>query len=110
DGIPISHAGTTQRIHSDANLALPDCLEVDHRGKIAHVGIEILIGMYAGDAPSPFKRYSRYSAQVVGNEGVGLPFYPCGDVSVRGSPLGRIVFDPAESRRVVRRCDDDAVR
>src|SRR5262245_30958325 len=108
--IPVSHARAAQRIDADVNLALPDCLEVDHRGKIADVRIEILIGMYGGDVPSAFKRYSRHSAQVVGNEGVGLPFYPFGDVSIRWSTLGRIVFEPAESRRVVRRCDDDAVR
>src|SRR5262245_65585118 len=66
--------------------------------------------MYVGSASSAFKRYSRYSAQVVGNESVGLPFYPIGDVSVRRSALGRIVFEAAESRRIMRRCDDDAVR
>jgi hypothetical protein len=66
--------------------------------------------MYGGGAPSAFKRYSRHSAQVVGNEGVGLPFYPFGDVSIRWSTLGRIVFEAAESRRIMRRCDDDAVR
>src|SRR5262245_65659458 len=66
--------------------------------------------MYVGSASSAFKRYSRYSAQVVGNESVGLPFYPFGDVSVRRSAMGRIVFEAAESRRVMRRCDDDAVR
>src|SRR5262249_39802145 len=110
DSIPVSHARTTQRIHADAHLALADCLQVDHRVKIAHIGIEILIGMYVGGASSAFKRYSQHSAQVVGNEGVGLPFYPFGDVSVRRSALGRIVFEAAESRRVMRRCDDDAVR
>src|SRR5215813_6913781 len=108
--IPISHAGTTQRIHADVNLALADCLEVDHRGKIAYIGIEILMGMYVGSASSAFKRYSRHSAQVVGNESVGLPFYPFGDVSVRRSAVGWIVFEAAKSRRVMRRCDDDAVR
>src|SRR5262245_26636049 len=109
DGIPVSHARTTQRIHADAHLALADCLQVDHRGKIAHIGIEILIGMYVGGASSAFKRYSQYSAQVVGDEGVGVPFYPFGDVSLRRSAMGRIVFEAAESRRVMRRCDDDAV-
>src|SRR5215813_9471245 len=108
--IPISHAGTTQRIHADVNLALPDCLEVDHRGKIAYIGIEILMGVYVGSASSALKRYSQHSPQVVGNEGVGLPFYPIGDVSVRRSAMGRIIFEAAESRRVMGRCDDDAVR
>src|SRR5262249_11561519 len=110
DGIIVSHARASQWIHSDANLALPDCLQVDHRGKIADVGIEILMGMYVGSASSAFKCYSQHSAQVVGNEGVGLSFYPFGDVSVRRSAMGRIVFEAAESRRVMRRCDDDAVR
>ena len=66
--------------------------------------------MYGGSAPSPFKRYSRHPAQAVGNQGVRLSFYPFGDVSVRGSTVGRIVFEAAESRRVMRWCDDDAVR
>src|SRR5262245_7474851 len=110
DGIIVSHARTAQWIHSDANLALPDCLQVDHRGKIAHIRIEILMGMYGGGASSAFKRYSQHSAQVVGNEGVGLAFYPFGDVSVCRSAMRRIIFEAAESRRVMRRCDDDAVR
>src|SRR5262249_56085674 len=86
-------------VRCDAKLALPDCLEVDHRGKIADVGIEILMGMYGGGASSAFKRYSQHSAEVVGNEGVGLPFYPPGDVSVRRSAMGRIILEAAESRR-----------
>src|SRR6516165_7968354 len=110
DGIPVSHAGTTQRIHADANLALADCLQIDHRGKIAHIGIEVLMGMYGGGASSALKRYSQHSPQVVGNEGVGLPFYPIGDVSISGPAVGWIVFEAAESRRVMRRCDDDAIR
>src|SRR5262249_62155219 len=69
-----------------------------------------LMGVYVGSASSALKRYSQHSPQVVGNEGVGLPFYPIGDVSVRRSALGRIVFEAAESRRIMRRCDDDAVR
>jgi hypothetical protein len=87
-----------------------DGLQIDHRGKIAHIGIEVRMGMYGGGAPSTFKRYSGHPAQAVGNEGVGLPFYPLGDVSVRGSAVGRIVFEAAESWRVMRWCDDDAVR
>src|SRR4030095_5194087 len=66
--------------------------------------------MYGGGAPSTFKRDSRHPAQAVGNQVVGLLFYPIGDVSVRGSAGGRIIFEAAESRRVMRWCDDDAVR
>ena len=68
------------------------------------------MGMYGGGAPSTFKRYSRHPAQPVGNEVVGLSFYPFGDVRIRGSAVGRIVFEAAESWRVMRWCDDDAVR
>src|SRR5215510_4198828 len=50
NGIPVSHAGPAQRIHTDANLALADCLKIDHRGKIAHIGIEVLMGTYGGNA------------------------------------------------------------
>src|SRR5439155_26074663 len=110
DGIPVSHASAAQRIHADPNLALADCLQIDHRGQIAHVGIEVLMVMYSGGAPSTFKRYSRHTARAVGNEVVGVSFYPFGDVSVRGSAVGRIVFKAAEPRRVMRWCDDDAVR
>src|SRR5262245_12335382 len=66
--------------------------------------------MRAGSTPSTFKRYSSHTAQTVGNERVGLPFYPIGDVSVCRSTLGRIVFEAAESRRVMGWRDDDAVR
>src|SRR5882672_4239391 len=67
NGIPVSHAGATQRIHTDAYLALANCLKIDHRGKIAHIGIEVLMGMYGGSVASTFKRYSRHPAQTVGN-------------------------------------------
>src|SRR5262245_24242102 len=67
NGIPVSHAGAAQRIHTDANLALANCLKIDHRGKITHIGFEVLMGVYVGSAPSTFKRYSRHLAQAVGN-------------------------------------------
>src|SRR5207253_728029 len=76
NGIPVSHAGAAERIHADANFALCDCLQIDDRGKIAHIGIEVLLGMYGGGASGTIKRYSRHPAQAVGNEGVGLAFYP----------------------------------
>ena len=110
NGIPVSHAGAAQRIHADPNFALSDCLQIDHRGKIAHIGIEVLMGMRGGSASSTFKRYSRHPAQPVGNKSIGLLFYPFGDVSVRRSAAGRIVFEAAESWRVMRWCDDNAVR
>src|SRR4030095_16644065 len=66
--------------------------------------------MYGRGAPSTFKRDSRHPAQAVGNQVVGLSFYPFGDVSVRGSAMGRIVFEAAESWRVMRWCDEDPVR
>src|SRR5215468_11883259 len=37
DGIPVSHAGTAQRIHPDSNLALADGLEIDHRLEISYI-------------------------------------------------------------------------
>ena len=68
------------------------------------------MGMYGGGAPGALKRHSRHPAQAVGNEGVGLLFDPFGNVSIRRPAMGRIVFEAAESRRVMRRSDDDAVR
>src|SRR5712692_2899469 len=68
------------------------------------------MGMYGRGVPSTFKRYSRDSAQAVGNKGISLSFYPIGDLGVRGSAVGRIVFEAAKAWRVVRWCDDDAVR
>ena len=65
--------------------------------------------MRGGGAAGTLERYPRHAAQAVGNEGVGLLFYPLRDVSIRRPAVGRIVFEAAESRRVVRRCDDDAV-
>ncbi len=41
---------------------------------------------------------------------VGLLFYPFRDVSISRSAARRIVFEAAESWRVMRWCDDDAIR
>src|SRR5512135_1327752 len=46
NSIPVSHAGAAQRIHTDANLALANDLQIDYRGKITHIGIEVRMGMY----------------------------------------------------------------
>src|SRR5512136_558233 len=108
--IPVRHAGAAQWIHTDANLGLADNLQIDHRGKIANIGIEVRMGMYGGGAPSAFKRYSRHPAQAVSNEGIGLSLDPFGNVSIRRPAMGRIVFEATESRRVMRWGDDDAVR
>src|SRR3989441_3415820 len=48
--------------------------------------------------------------QAVGNHGVRLLFDPFCDVSVRWSTSGWIVFEAAESRRIVRWRNDNAVR
>src|SRR5262245_59661246 len=110
NGIPVSHAGAAQRIYTDTNLTISDCLQIDHRGEIAHIGIEILMLMCVGSTPSAFKRYPRHAAQTVGNKRVGLAFYPLGHVSIRRPAVRWVVFEAAESRRVMGWCDDNAVR
>ena len=42
-------------------------------------------------------------------QGVGAVLDPAGDVGIGGAAVGRIVFEPAVVRRVVRGSDDDAV-
>src|SRR5260370_19370845 len=109
NGIPVSHARTAQRIHTDANFTLADYLKIDHRGKIIHIGIEVLIRTYRRSASSTFKWYSRHPAQAGCDKGVRLLLYPFGDLSVCWSTVRRIVFEASESRRVFWPCDDDTV-
>src|ERR1051325_3421041 len=66
--------------------------------------------MYGGGAPRPLEWYSRHPPQSVRDEGIRLLFYPFGDMRIRRSAVGRIVFETAEARRVMRRRDDNAVR
>ena len=67
DSIPVSQARATQRIHTDPNFALADCLKINYRREIVDIIVEVLKGMYVGCVPSTFKRYSHHPAQVFGN-------------------------------------------
>src|SRR5262245_57305042 len=67
DSLPVSHARATQGIYTDANLALTDCLKIDHRREIVDIIVEVLKGMYVGCLPSTFKRYSHHPVQIFGN-------------------------------------------
>ena len=43
DGLPVGDAGAAQWIHADVDSALPNRLQVDHRRKIPHIGLEIVM-------------------------------------------------------------------
>src|SRR5208282_4692622 len=109
DSIPIGHAGAAQWIDADTNIAVLDCLQVDHRLEIVHIEVHVLMLMGRRGCARSLKRHPRNSAETVRNQSVGTLLDPLGYVSVRGSTMRRIVFEAAESRRIVRRGDDDAV-
>src|SRR5215831_19998006 len=107
--VPVSHACASQRIDTNPNLTLADCLKIDDRREIAHIRIEVLMGMNGGSFPRTFKRNSRYSAQAVGKQSNRMLFYRLCDMRVRRSTVGRIVFEAAEFRRVMRWRDNDTI-
>src|SRR5262245_41253174 len=67
DSLPVSHAGPTQRIDTEAKFALADCFKIDHRRQIADIRIKVLKGMYIRRFTSAFKRHSLHAAQVFSN-------------------------------------------
>ena len=62
-----------------------------------------------GGRAGPREGDSRHAAQAVGDERVGLPLDPLGDVGVGRSSGRRIVLEAPEARGIVRWRDDDAI-
>ena len=66
--------------------------------------------MDCGSRARPLDRNPYDAVEAVGDESIGLLLNPCCHVSVSGTAVRRVVFEAAESRRIVRRCDDYAIR
>ncbi|KWV87536.1 hypothetical protein PFLmoz3_02819 [Pseudomonas fluorescens] len=107
---PVAHPCSAQRIHAQAQVGAADRVHVDHIDQVGHIAVEVVMAMGGvglerlgvSDALDP--------GQLVGEQFVGLGFDPLGDVSIGWATVRRVVLVAATLRRVVRRCNHNAVR
>ncbi len=110
DRLPVVDSGAAQGIDADANARSLDRLHVHHLGEVGHIGSDVVIGLDAGRLAGAFIGQAKDADQAGGQEIVGRVLDPAGDVDIGRAAIGRIVFEAALVRRVVRRADDDTVR
>ena len=109
DGLPIVHAGAAQRIDPYLDACGADRLHVNDISEVGDIGPGVIMAMNA-------RRFARAvigdavdAAQTVLEKAVGGALDGGGDIGIRRAAIGRIIFEAAIFRRIMRRRDHDAV-
>ena len=107
--LPVAHRRAAERIDPDLDAGAADRLHVDDIGEVGDIGADIVVAMHAGSLARPVIGNPRDALQIVFEIAVGGALDGAGDVGVRRSAIGRVVFEAAILRRIVRRRDHDAI-
>jgi hypothetical protein len=107
---PVGHPGPAERIDPDVEPRAPDGLEVQDGGEIVDVRVQVVVPVRGRCPERPLVRRAPHVAQSSDDQLVRARADPVRDVGVGRAPVGRIVLEAAVLRRVVRRCDHNAVR
>ena len=106
---PVMHTGAAQRVHSQMDAGAPDRVEVDDVAEVGDIGVEIIMRVCCRGLARLRQRHALDVLQGAFEQRIGAILNPAGDTGVRRAAVRRVVFETAVVRRVVRRCDHDAV-
>ena len=109
DRLPIADGCASKRIDPDLHTRRADGFQVDHIGKVFHVGSDKVLGVRGRGFEGSLEIDSLNAFVALREQFVRAVLNPVGDVGVGRSSVRRIVFEPAIGGRVVRRSDNDAV-
>src|SRR6185437_4405565 len=84
-------------------------VHVQNGAEIAHIVLQIVVSVSRGGAPRGGEADSLHRGATRLQQLVGPRLDPPGHVGVRGSAVGRVVFEAAVAGRIMRGRDDDAV-
>ena len=103
------YGGPSHGIYTKFDPGRSNCLQVDHLGQVGNIGRYIvkLVGCIRFE--SSFKRYPFYAILSIAKYFIGSFGDARSDLIARRPAMGRIVFESAIFRRIVRRGDDHTV-
>ena len=102
--------GAAQRIDSDPHAGRADQLHVHDISQVRDVGRDVVVFLNAGGLSRLCIGKPHHLFQSADEKLVGRALYPARHLDVRGPAVGRVVFESAILRRIVRGADDNPVR
>ncbi len=109
DARPVMHAGTAQRIDTQAQAGRADRGEIDDIAQIIHIAAEVIVFLHIGRLPRLRQGHALDLTQAAFQQRVGAVLHPTGDIAVGRAAIGWVVLEAAAVRRVVRRGDHNAI-
>ena len=106
---PVVHRRAAQRIDSDLHACAVNRFHVDDVAQVADVSRDVIVFVKRRRGQRPLIRNTIHAGEPGLEKIVGSVLNPVGDGGVGRAAIGRIVFEAAVSRRIVRRRDHDAV-
>ena len=103
------HARAAQRIDPDSDAGAADRFHVEDIAEVGDIGPDIIMAVNVDDLAGAVIGDAFDAAKVVFEIAVGGALDSRGDVGIRRPAIGRIVFETAVFRRIMRRRDHDAV-
>src|SRR6476620_10454203 len=108
DWLPIRLGRTTQRVHTQLQAGAADRLHIDDVAQVLDIGQDevLLVSRLSFEGGS---KWHAFYARSVAQQLIGAAFNQSCYVGVSGPTIGRVVFEAAVRRRIVRRRNDDPV-
>ncbi|MNL12632.1 hypothetical protein D3C87_1335040 [compost metagenome] len=106
---PVAHPCSAQRINAQTQLGIANRVEIDDVDQVGNVGVHIIVTMGGAGFERLFVADALDAGELVAQQFIGLGFDPLGDVGIGRAAVGGVVFVATALRRVMGRCDDDAV-
>ena len=107
---PVVHSRAAERIHAQPQLRAADGLHVEHIGEIIDVRMEKIMPVRRRGALGLVESHSLHALQATFQKRISPRSNPSCDVLIGRPAVGRVVLEAAVVGRIVRGCNDDAVR
>jgi hypothetical protein len=109
DRFPISDGGSAQRVNRQSEARIANGVHVDDVLQILHVGQHQILRAGGRCFDCLLIWNSFYFAVAVSQQIVRPILYPARDLSIRRTTVRRVVLETTIFRRIVGRCDDNAI-
>ena len=107
--LPVLQRSAAQRINADAYACRANRVQVNHLAERIHIGRDEIVEVRVAGLDRRFVGLPANVLVAATQEFVCPSLHPVGDVRVRRAAVGRIIFEPAILRRIVRWRDDESV-
>jgi hypothetical protein len=109
DRLPVAHARAAQRIDADLHAGAADRFHVEHVGEVGDIGPDVIVAANTSGFARAIVGDAFDASEIVFEKPVRGALDSRRNVGIRRTAIGRIIFEPAIFRRIMRRRDHDAV-